>query len=103
MPATAPVHAGMTWLLSLGSNRNFTCSLAGMWKSCNFVEQNQSDHGRSKRKGGTVKLGQIFISCLLSGQKSKKCDVCIKNQCKNKRFLKICLYFFECSPFLNTL
>ena len=35
--------------------------LAGLRKSCIFAAQNKSDHGRSKRKRGTVKLGQVLF------------------------------------------
>ena len=37
MAAAAPAHAGMTWLLSLGKNRNLIHPLAGLRKSCNFA------------------------------------------------------------------
>ena len=41
-------------------------SVADSRKSCIFAAQNKSDHGRSKRKGGTVKLGQILLASCTS-------------------------------------
>ena len=34
------------------------------WEVTDYMTERTSDHGRSKRKRGTVKLGQIFILSL---------------------------------------
>ena len=61
MAAAAPVHAGMTWLLSLGKNRNLIHPLAGLRKSCNFAARNTGQGLRSKLRGGNGLHDRFFL------------------------------------------
>lgn len=79
-PAIARASVDMTRLLRHGRKRKTIYPLVGSRKSCNFAAQipvrgcvpnfgevtdymtgRTSDHGRSKRKRGTVKLGQVLF------------------------------------------
>ena len=57
---------GTTWLLCHGRKRKKSPFCCGFTEKLYFCSKNKSDHGRSKRKGGTVKLGQILLASCTS-------------------------------------